>query len=318
MNSNINPNINSNINLEPRLIEFIKRKKFNEKHNINPDIPLERQYQITNEDLKVIKNYINNNITDNSNNYSDMIEIKKQKFISENEIYDERLNRIQEKMKRERDANLERNKTQNLNYDMFRRNFSSALGDDVNDEFNLNSVAKETNPDKIKYNKYLISDEQLDNKNYYNYSQKQHITPKIMYNQPVNNNEMTNIFGNINAYKNKINSSYSHNADDTGFINEPLKPSDCREEVLANLYGGVGSAQGGGNDSNYGVDVENYVKYGFPTSKAKSLGFENPVEHYFQYIDDDIQKPEHVLFDRPVDTRMSNRQNNKPKSREIY
>jgi hypothetical protein len=91
--------------------------------------------------------------------------------------------------------------------------------------------------------------------------------------------------------------------------------------LLENLYQGVHLAQGAGGvdaKSFTSVDIENYVKYGVPTSKAKSLGFENPVEHYFQYIDDDIQKPEHVLFDRPADTRMANRKNVKPKSREIY
>jgi hypothetical protein len=316
------------MNIDPRLSEYINKKKFNQKHNIAPDVPLEKQYQITNEDMKTIRQYMNNNSNTNNaqkSNFEDMIEIKKQRFVSEHEIYDERLERIQEKMKRERDANLQRNQMGNLNYDMFKRNFSSALGNDINNEFNLNSVENKLyqHPQE-KNNRYYSLD---DNK--FNYSQKSHITPKIMYNQPVhynqhindNSDQMTNIIGNVNNYRKKINNTYDYNADNTGFINTPTNPSECRKELLENLYQGAHLAQGaGGVDSKEftSVDIENYVKYGVPTSKAKSLGFENPVEHYFQYIDDDIQKPEHVLFDRPADTRMANRKNVKPKSREIY
>jgi hypothetical protein len=319
----------TNIKIDPRLYEYIEKKKFNTKHNVSPDIPLEKQYQITKDDMKVIRDYMQNNTNTNQdyrqnhNNYSDMIEIKKQRFISEHEQYDERLERIQEKMKRERDANLQRNQMGNLNYDMFKRNFSSALGNDINDEFNLNSIENGINSIN------QIDEVNSNSNRYYNYSQKTHITPKIMYNQPVhynqrindNSDQMTNIIGNVNNYKNKINRTYDYNSDSTGLINSPINPSECRKELLENLYQGVHLAQGseGYNSKSFSsVDVENYVKYGVPTSKAKSLGFENPVEHFFQYIDDDIQKPEHVLFDRPVETRLENKNYVQPKSREIY
>lgn len=66
------------------------------------------------------------------------------------------------------------------------------------------------------------------------------------------------------------------------------------------------------------IDYENYVKYGYPTSKAKSLGFENPSEHFFQFIDSDIQDPKHVISDRPILTRLDNKTTAKSKKRDIY
>ena len=66
------------------------------------------------------------------------------------------------------------------------------------------------------------------------------------------------------------------------------------------------------------VDGETYIKFGSPTSKAKSLGFENPVEHHFSYIDSDIQDPRHVVNDRPQLSRLSNKQSINYKGRTIY
>src|SRR5579872_5643597 len=49
-------NINS-IQLEPRLQEYLRRKRFNEENDIDPPIPEEQEFCITNHDLKIIKKY---------------------------------------------------------------------------------------------------------------------------------------------------------------------------------------------------------------------------------------------------------------------
>jgi len=60
---------------------------------------------------------------------------------------------------------------------------------------------------------------------------------------------------------------------------------------------------------------------GLPERGSKSIGYTNPVEHYYDYISDDIQDPDHVVFDRGTPTRMINHgiARNKPKikTREI-
>ena len=87
--------------------------------------------------------------------------------------------------------------------------------------------------------------------------------------------------------------------------NDYLKPSDYEDLKQLNLNNLNNCKQDDTGMLN--INVENYIKYGNPTSKAKSLGFENPVEHFFSYIDDSIQDPDHVCFDRPQMTRTMNR-----------
>ena len=71
---------------------------------------------------------------------------------------------------------------------------------------------------------------------------------------------------------------------------------------------------------NYDVNVANYLSIGEapgPTSK-KSFGYPSTFEHNFQYIDDDMQKPEHVVMERPFPTRIFNKTVARPKyQREI-
>src|SRR5277367_5573557 len=45
------------IQLEPRLQEYLKRKKFNEENDIEPPIPEEKEFCITPHDLNIIKRY---------------------------------------------------------------------------------------------------------------------------------------------------------------------------------------------------------------------------------------------------------------------
>ena len=56
----------TNLDLEPRLVEYLKRKKFYEEQDINT-VSLEKQYQISKQDLKTISQFQNKdkNICDN-------------------------------------------------------------------------------------------------------------------------------------------------------------------------------------------------------------------------------------------------------------
>lgn len=48
-----------NLSLEPRLQEYIKKKKYYVDNHIYPDIPIEREYSISPNDITIIKKYIN-------------------------------------------------------------------------------------------------------------------------------------------------------------------------------------------------------------------------------------------------------------------
>ena len=120
---------NTNIDLEPRLVEYLKRKKFYEENDIN-SISLEKQYMITKKDLITINKFNNKNqpniyesdsdddldsdyyeennsdrkyIQRRVKNYdenSDLIDSSNSHFPLNN-IVDPRMDRINEKVKRE-------------------------------------------------------------------------------------------------------------------------------------------------------------------------------------------------------------------------
>ena len=60
------------------------------------------------------------------------------------------------------------------------------------------------------------------------------------------------------------------------------------------------------------IDVENEFKKGLPSrafiNDKRNKEYDNPIEHYFSYIDNDIQDPNHVVMEYPKSTRLSNKQ----------
>lgn len=46
------------LSLEPRLQEYLIKKKYFKENNINPGVPLEQEYRISPEDKKTLKNYL--------------------------------------------------------------------------------------------------------------------------------------------------------------------------------------------------------------------------------------------------------------------
>jgi hypothetical protein len=158
----------------------------------------------------------------------------------------------------------------------------------------------------------------------YQATRQKHITPKIQYEQRVYNDNydsymthqptLDNIVGDIGNYKSKINNTYNFNSDEQygGIIINKNENKQCDYD---RMYGKVPEMTGGDLRN---IDIETYIKFGSPTSKARSLGFENPVEHHFSYIDSDIQNPTHVVNDRPELSRLSNKQTVNYRGRKIY
>ena len=51
--------IDGHMFLEPRLQQYIEKKKYYKKYGIETEQPLEREYSMSNNDLKLIKEHIN-------------------------------------------------------------------------------------------------------------------------------------------------------------------------------------------------------------------------------------------------------------------
>jgi hypothetical protein len=63
------------------------------------------------------------------------------------------------------------------------------------------------------------------------------------------------------------------------------------------------------------------IQYGMPERTKKTYGFDNPYEHYYDYIDGEIQDPDHVVLPFPrggYSTRLDNTDQKKLYKREVY
>lgn len=62
------------------------------------------------------------------------------------------------------------------------------------------------------------------------------------------------------------------------------------------------------NKVHHDIDVDTYVRFGTtPSRGAKSIGYPNPADHYFNFIDDSFQHPDNVVNSRGVDARAANK-----------
>lgn len=302
--------------IEPRLAEYYLRKKFNKKNNIDDENQiLEKSYQITDFDIKTINNFIKTGAIASKNLESQLfcefIEIpkEKQKFASEELLNDYRFQRLKKKYEADSKANVARENISNLsrNYDNFITDY-----DCQNNEQQKQTDKNQTNKNQMtKINQ---------NSRYQTYSNPYILNKETPTNvkEPWNSNKPSRIQYNQVVYDNQYNSYQEHSSSLDNILdktkkyrqkvdatNDYLKPSDYEDLNRLNLSMINNCTEEDRNTLN--INVENYIKYGNPTSKAKSLGFENPVEHFFSYIDDSIQDPDHVCFDRPQLTRNMNR-----------
>ena len=284
--------------IEPRLAEYYLRKKFNKKNNIEDSGILERTYQITNYDIKVINDFIKTGSIGSKNLDNqlmcDYVELpkEKQKFPSEELMNDYRFQRLKKKYDADKNANVAKDDISNLsrNYDDFITDYG-CKEDNNNTKSRINENTKYQQYD----NPYILNRE---NPTHERLFKREHAQSSIQLNQVVYDNQYNSYQKHEPTLDNILSKTkkYKEHVDKT---NDYLSPSDYEDLARLNLNTL--------NNCKDQVGIENYIKYGNPTSKAKSLGFENPVEHFFQYIDDSIQDPDHVCFDRPQMTRTMNR-----------
>jgi hypothetical protein len=119
------------------------------------------------------------------------------------------------------------------------------------------------------------------------------------------NYSLDSIIGKLDTYNNNLSNYHREDEMDLDMkVSVPgAKCSNKREKE--NNYRAVPYMNG---SKMRDVDIENYLCYGSgPSRGSKSLGYPNPAEHYFQYISDDVSKPEHTVFEPGMPTRMRNK-----------
>lgn len=337
---------NDGIMLEPRLMEYLNKKKVYNDNDIDSSVSLERMYSISKDDKHRIKKYLRGKrdlyTRTKLNNDSNFIDPSETEFNTlENEFKnDPRYDRLQKKMQRQRDAQKHRHNYGNMrdNYDMYNQQTPYDFMDDSLRSHRESRYGRSRQVNQYADDSYMLdsNDEELlyDNPNYIFHPERRsnmtyHNTPKISYNNRLINTQIgsgrsssvpyshsvNEIIGDIDSYREHVGNSYSHTSD-MDFNNKMVIPkmNSNKKRGHTNKYMSVPQMHSNGLRD---IDMDNYVRYGVNSRATKGVGYENPVEHYYQYIDPDIQHPNHVVNDRGLPSRLYNKSRAKKYKRDI-
>lgn len=345
---------NDHIMMEPRLVEYLKKLKYYKDNYISIPVTLDREFNISEQDKMTIRAFLRKDKKLYEYiKHTDLIDPTNQEFPSSKWCdfkKDPHFERLMKKQQRDKDAQKHRHNYGNISrrYDMYRddRPFASALGNDFTaSDFHPNQWIDEqpakakwkgndkpSNPFWLQESKEVAKNEdwnpyrveEINKKRQFStFGTYENDPPNIRFNDYLpwgNNSELKSsaysldsIIGEIDSYRNKVNQKYQqeNNMDlDMKIVTPSNNCNDLRESE--NIYQPV-PYMGGNTDRD--LDVDNYIRFGStPSRGAKSLGYPNPVDHYFQFISNDIQIPEHTVFERPQPTRTFNKVTARPKS----
>ena len=343
--------------IEPRLQEFLNKKKYFEEHNIEPSFSLEKEYNITREDKKLIKEYLNGNKKiykfNQKDQFLDLVDTTGQKFPSNDFKQDERFQRFKTKMMRNKEALKQRhnysewndgytkilpeesnNNNRILSYEQNNTNFNSqTMNNNYNDTpFNIDSRRRNIenqysvsygsnnqNQRNIKYTNPQIPEN-------YNFQPTQNIGYGTNHN--INQNVNTNVkrvIGNLNSYSvNSNNNKYQFTSEmdpETKLI-KPSLNSNGKTYYNTSRYQTVPYM--GSKEGLKDINMENNLRSGeednnsnYISGKSKSTGYPNPREHYFDYISNEYQNPNNFVLPFPRGGE-NTRQNNHTTAKKIY
>jgi hypothetical protein len=320
--------------LEPRLVEYLKKKQFYKENNIEvQNNTMEKEFNIDKNDIIKIKNFLQGKKLKKNQIHSDMIEPTVNYFPSEELKADSRLQKIKNKQQRDREAIEQKDNydVMSRGYDMYRndRKFASAYGNDFKSRFNPQVwMNNEENSDSSEFensNPHISNPRQNTSRNNKPPSirYKDYMTRGCNEDLASTNYSLDSIIGKLDTYredldrhhKQKVNESDidisipSHNNNNYNYNKSNKREKENNYQAIPLMNG----------SKQKNVDIENYLCYGNgPSRGAKSLGYPNPAEHYFQYISNDISKPEHTVFEPGMPTRMHNKDTARPyKTRDV-
>lgn len=288
--------------LEPRLQEYLKKKTYFKKNNIQTNVNHEQEFNITEQDVKRLKAYLKgdkdlyNHTTQEKFDFDD---VPSPKFeFDPDEVYksDVRYQRFAKKLKRDKEAMKQR-----YNQGDFHPDYETAfLQPDINkwtdDRVNIQRISDERmmfskeneNIEGEFESKYKTKNPTLkNNSNYNNYEQSS------WNSRSKNLDFVNNTIGEMN--------SYGHNNYDENLRANKKKILNASSSRPIPFVGGAKGIRNIGNES--------YLKNSEVTrySKTNGYGYRNPIEHHFDYISNDIQDPNNIICDRGTNTRLDNR-----------
>lgn len=307
---NVTPQSNfyckDDIMLEPRLQEYIKKKEYYRENNITPCISLEKEFQISRSDITKIKTFVSGNKNINHNNIPrELNNGKKNKFPqyeSLKSIYP----------------------TPPKNYFSNTPSPNDAIysSSNFNNTYSSNILDSRDFLDKKSFNKDLQMQSEVDFSDLSNKSSECNYKKS----EPIKNEQLKNMLNDPDLHEE------NHKFDDyDNFIKQTYKAKNNNDKNnnTQSLYTELNlpkerlkeNPQFKHNARLRDVELETSLITGNMTKGHKSFGYENPVEHYFNYIDDDFQHPNNVVMNIPrggYSTRLTNKTEARNINREVF
>lgn len=328
-------NNKSNMMLEPRLAEYIKKRRYYKQNGVEPSVSLEKTFMITNMDKSVIRAFMRGRPIYDDNNYNDFKDrtsmnqsCKKQFFPSKAfRDMDPRVSELEKQGRKEFNVPVNRGmfaggkaydekvKIDNsIIYDS--RDFSGFSLNDVH--LNPRSDPRiEFGPEKFnKYDsQYRVNPSNKDSRrNYQSDKCNTYMTsyPDCCFKSDDNIiNRKTKCNQNIASYgiaPGPTNYGDKSEMDTTNKVVIPNISSNDKRNISTYQYMSEFNDRESRN-----VDFELELLRGMPSSvklKNRSYGYRNPSENYFSYISDDFQSAAHSVQDGArggVSTRHDNK-----------
>lgn len=314
----------TDIGLEPRLLEYMNKRAYYKDNMIEPNVPLEKEYQITDKDVRLIRAYFRGD-KNKHDKFQDMVDTTSSVFPS-TELKriaqkDERFERIKKKQQRDRDANDQRHNYGILhrNYDMYSQDkrFASAMGNNfADDRDDAHQLVIMENSRDVARNESCNPNRQSfsatkNGMTYHQPSKIRNYKSQVRFSDDVVNHDadIDRFIGKINSYRRRElrEQQFSNDMDlDNKVVVPRVRTNNKRDSQ--NNYMAAPFMQGGNNIRD--IDAENIMRAGLnsTTQSRRSNGYPSVMEHGFQYISDDFQRPEHVVMDRGFASRSLNKE----------
>ena len=288
INNMYNSDCKGNVMLEPRLTQYLEKKRFQRDNNIEPCIKPEVEFQITPEDLRLMKQFRNSgkdiyNFKTNSNpNFSTRFDCPKPTFPSKFFKDDKRVPAI-EKIQNQRKFSISEN--------MF------MFKPDSDEDFTIKQNPRSLNPTyesrgfSLNDNKFQPRiDPQMDyGKETFNPRDSQYYIPKESQTHCVDPDPRNKFANKSNSSLNKLFELERNLDSNSNYVPKNRKRLNTSDYTFKRFDQSV--------NVSVNSELESDLLRGMPTYRPrnKSYGYRNPGENYFDYIDCNFQNSQNTV-----------------------
>jgi len=298
-----------NIMIEPRIQEYIKKKKFYKQNNLHTSVNIENEFQITKKDKAIIKKILNGktNIYNNKKNDNEIKRKNRYFPSSKNGIRDDhRVPKLKNTKKIDRYDVSNHYADKRLDFDedkselFYNKKNNVEILDPMilSDTYASLGMKKKISQNKIENKRENKRENEIENRIFNNKLLDDGVNKILTRNKRYDNMQQRVSRNDNNMYKKFDEINYQNNKNIMPNISKSKNLNIINYKKISNLH-------------NLPQDnLETELIRGMPSHTMKSYGYRNPEEHYFDYIEDDIQNANNVILPYPrggVSTRLTNK-----------